>query len=148
LILLLFHINHSLPATIGHAVTILQETPPCVLTTEKKQDLRFFRMIAYRRNCAKTVHGKGSRLSEFPLLILSHSQSPTEAPMKNSQDVDGPGRDNSRINMKDEEDDDEMLALVPDDDVDGKSILSVPSPSDQYLIIIQVTTIGGGMSHI
>ncbi|KAJ7805630.1 hypothetical protein B0H14DRAFT_2611208 [Mycena olivaceomarginata] len=42
-----------------------------------------------------------------------------EAPMKNSQDVDGPGRDDSRINMKDKEDDDEMPALVPDDDVDG-----------------------------
>ncbi|KAJ7871660.1 hypothetical protein B0H14DRAFT_2570671 [Mycena olivaceomarginata] len=42
-----------------------------------------------------------------------------EAPMKKFQDVDGPGRDDSNIDMKDEEDDDEMPGLVPEDDMDG-----------------------------
>ncbi|KAJ7884185.1 hypothetical protein B0H14DRAFT_2564564 [Mycena olivaceomarginata] len=42
-----------------------------------------------------------------------------EAPMKNSQDVDGPGHNDSNIDVKDEEDDDEMPALVRDDDVDS-----------------------------
>ncbi|KAJ7820353.1 hypothetical protein B0H14DRAFT_2600067 [Mycena olivaceomarginata] len=42
-----------------------------------------------------------------------------EVPMKKFQDVDGPGRDDSNIDMKDEEDDDEMPGLVPEDDMDG-----------------------------